>query len=1597
MRQAREERKAERLEDLFARLGAETDLRRFAEALLSRAPAEDLAPYAPGDLAAVVGEAWERLQTRRLGRPRVHVADAPAGEGALESVTIVEVLNDNMPFLVDSVMGELTESGLTVRLVLHPILTVRRDASGTLLALAGTGPAHDGESRESLIHIHVGRIAAEGERAGLARRLEATLADVRAAVADWRSMIARIDRLIADFRTNPPPLPLDEADEAVQFLQWLRDDNFTFLGLREYVYRDAEGGRLERGGEPGLGILRNPELRVLRRGSEAVNDSAEMKDFLKSTRALVVTKANIRSRVHRRVHTDHVGVKLYDAEGRLSGELRIIGLFTSTAYTRSTRTIPYVRQKVDRTVAQAGFDPTSHSGKALLNVLESYPRDELFQIDDRTLYDFALQILALDEHPRVRVLARRDTFDRFVSVLVYVPRDRYSTEVRIRIGEHLEKAFSGRVAAWQPAFPEGSLARVHFIVGRYAGRTPSVTQDELETAVTGIVRTWTDALQSAIGATPGGGEELFPRYRGAFGAAYREAYPAATALADIRILERLQDGRRIAIDVFRRSGDPAERAALKLYSLGEPVPLSDRVPVLENMGLRVIDERTYRIAPEGRPEVHLHDMTLERAGGGEVPLADGADRRLEALFMAVWYGAVENDGFNALGLSAGLGFRDIALIRAYARYLRQIGIPYALDYMAGALVREPTTAARLSALFEARFDPHAGGDRAAREAAIAAEIETALDAVSSLDDDTIIRRLLNAIRSTLRTNAFRIAPDGRPPETFALKLDSRAVTAMPDPKPFREIWVYGPRVEGIHMRFGKVARGGLRWSDRPQDFRTEVLGLVKAQQVKNAVIVPAGAKGGFVPKRLKPHMARDAWLAEGTEAYRVFVSTLLSVTDNLSPAGEVLPPDLVVRHEGDDPYLVVAADKGTATFSDTANAIALEQGFWLGDAFASGGSAGYDHKKMAITARGAFEAVKRHFREMDRNILAEPFTVAGVGDMSGDVFGNGMLLARTTRLVAAFDHRDIFIDPDPDPETSWAERKRLFDLPRSSWADYDPAKLSRGGGVHSRSLKAIELSAEARALLGLAEERPTPQAVMRAILKLDVDLLWFGGIGTYVRAASETDAAVGDRANDPIRVTAEELRAKVIGEGANLGVTQAGRIAYARRGGRCNSDAIDNSGGVNSSDQEVNIKIALGQAVRSGRLDLPDRNALLAAMTDEVAGLVLANNESQTLSISLTARRGLEDFGYQRRLMQSLEKAGQLNRAVEGLPDDAELARREKAREPLTRPEIGVLLAYAKMTLKEALIESGVPDDGFLASELAAYFPSRMRADFADEIRAHRLRREIVTTRLANAMIDQGGATLVTRISDQTGADAPAVARAFLAARVAFALDGLDQAVGLLDNRVRGALQLDLYGAAQDLLLGAMVWFLRNVDLGAGVGAVAERFRPGIEALAPQLPALLPKPLAETARRRSDALAGEGVPEDLARRVGHLAAEAAIPDIVLVSERARIGLEPAAAAYFGVAGRFRIGRLLEQSRAIPIVDYYEALALDRARGQLADAHRSIAVMAMGDGQGLDGWLAHRTAEVERTLAAVEEITGAETPTVSRFAVAAGLVADLAKA
>ena len=1561
-------------------------LETFATLLFSRVAPEDLVSHEPRELSALAASAWEFLSTRTAGKPKIRITQPPqSASQALRTSSIIEIANDDMPFLVDSVMGELAEREIGVRLVAHPVIAATRDAAGKLTAFGVPGPGVPGV-RESFIHVHVDR-----------------LADVRRVVEDWKPMLARVREIIADLKLNPPPIPVDEIAEAIQFLEWLVSNNFTLMGVRDYVLTDDERDYAPLS-DGNLGLLRAHDFHILRRGNDLAAITPEVMEFLREPKVLIIAKANVRSRVHRQVYMDYIGVKRYSPDGRLTGEFRIVGLFTSTAYTHQARTIPYLRRKVDRVLTRAGFAPEGHLGKALVNVLETYPRDELFQIDDNLLYEFAQAILYLDERPRVRVLARPDRFRRFMSVLVFVPRERYDSNAHLGIGKYLVDTYQGRLSAFYPHYTEGPLVRIHYIIGRSAPDTPDIPRATLERAVTEIVRTWMDKFDSAISTAhgPARAYEIRNRYRNAFSAAYREAYPPDIAVADIKTIEGLTAERPLAVDFHRHQREDEGVAALKVWSFDKPIPLSERVPVLENMGFRIVDEHTYHVTPSSGPgtDLWLHDMMLEVATGTTPDLA-ALKAPLEIAFVMVMRGLAENDGYNALVQTAGLGWRDIALVRAMSRYLRQIRVPFSQDYMWATLVKHAAISEKIVALFHARFstvDDLSPAARDDQEKNILGEIETALQNVASLDEDRILRRFVNAVTSALRTNFYQLDHDGRPRQTIAIKFDCKALDGMPLPRPLYEIFVYSPRVEGIHLRFGKVARGGIRWSDRPQDFRTEILGLVKAQQVKNAVIVPVGAKGGFVPKKLPVGGTRDAIQAEGIAAYKIFISTLLQLTDNLDQE-KLIPPRNVVRHDSDDPYLVVAADKGTATFSDIANSLSQEHHFWLDDAFASGGSAGYDHKKMGITARGAWESVKRHFREMDVDIGNTPFTIVGVGDMSGDVFGNGMLREDTIKLVAAFDHRDIFIDPDPDTLKSFAERQRMFDLPRSSWQDYNKKLISSGGGVYPRSLKEIDLSPQAQKVLDFHKAKATPAEVMSAILKAPADLLYFGGIGTYIRASSENDDAAGDRANDAIRITGSDLRCRVIGEGANLGMTQKGRIEAALKAVRLNTDAIDNSAGVNTSDVEVNIKIALSRPERSGRLSRPERDKFLAEMTEDVGHLVLRNNYQQTLALSLAQRHGMDDLGFEQRLMQTLEARSRLDRAVEFLPDDNELAERRRRSQPLTRPELAVLLAYAKLSLYEDLLTSDVPDDLYLAREVFRYFPPLIAQKYPDALEHHRLRREIIATQLCNSMINRGGPSLIVRIADQTGATPDRIATAFAAVRNSYDMIMLNTAIDGRDNKIPGDMQLSLYAAVQDLLLDRLVWFLRNVDMSGGLAGVIDRYHAGIAEVAAALDKVLPEDLLKARADRADQLGKSGIAEPLARRMADLPVLAFAPDIVLVADRTGQPVNDVAATYFASGAYFRLDRVIAAAREIRVTDYFDRLALDRSLNSIEDAQRRLTADMMATGASgnaaVEFWIRTRAAEVERIRLAVHEIAGSGL-TLSKLAVAASMLGDLVK-
>ena len=1573
------DRRAELLARAAEHQSTEPGFARFLRAAIEATDPEDLAPRPAAELEATFRAAYGRLGKRELASHNIYVI-APEKPGDPE---IVEVFSADMPFIVDSVLAAIRARGGVVRLIAHPI--VQFDPA-TYRVLDVPLP---GSRLESFLHIEIDPLADVVQRELLHGEIDDTLTDVGRAVAGWRPMLERVRAVEAEWHAHAPKAPPADIAEAMHFLEWLSDHNFTFLGMRAYR---LEGDGLVPLPDSGLGVLEDPKVMFLRAGATYVEMTGQHRAFLAEPAPLLVTKANIRSRVHRRAYMDYVGVKLYDAEGAIAGELRIVGLFTSLSLNTPNIDVPLIRRKITEVLKRAGHDPQSHAGKALMAALDSFPRDELFQIEIELLFEFATIMAGLVDRPRVRVLSRIDRFGNFVSVFVYVPRDRYDSDARARIGTFLAEIYDGRVSAFYPSFPEGELVRVHFIIGRNGGVTPTPEPQVLEDGVTDRIRTFGDRLV-ATAADP----VAIADYLEAFAGDYQAVHTAEAALEDIGIIRMLPDERALALRLGAREGRPAN-LGLKVYHRGSPIALSDRVPMLENFGFRVIDEDTFTVAPTRGAEAYLHDMMLE----ADVPV-DPTDRvrgaEIERAILAVWRGEAESDGLNRLALTAGLGWEDVEILRALTRYLKQVGIPYSREYLNGVMARHADVSAALVALFHAQNHPHFADQRDLAIEAARQTIAAAIEATSSLDEDRILRRYLNLTEAVVRTNAYQRDSVGARRPALALKFDCSKIDALPEPKPYREIFVYSPRVEGLHLRFGPIARGGLRWSDRPEDFRTEVLGLVKAQQVKNAIIVPVGAKGAFVPKQTPAGADRETVMREGTSCYKIFVSTLLDVTDNIEGDAIVPPPD-VLRRDGDDAYLVVAADKGTASFSDTANAIATDRDFWLGDAFASGGSAGYDHKKMGITARGGWEAVKRHFREIDRDIQTTPFTVAGVGDMSGDVFGNGMLLSPELRLVAAFDHRDIFIDPEPDAAVSLAERQRLFELPRSSWQDYNAELLSKGGGIYPRSLKTVPLYAEARKLLGLGSDAVTPADVMRAILRAEVDLLWFGGIGTYVKSGDETDAQAGDKANDAVRINGADIRALVVGEGANLGVTQLGRVEYALKGGRINTDAIDNSAGVNSSDLEVNIKIAMGALTRTGQLTTQVRNEFLASMTEQVAALCLRNNYLQTLALSVEQQRGASAFAEHVALIEALEDKGELSRKVEFLPDEIGLRHRAQAGRGLTRPELAVLLAYAKNDANAALLASGVPDDPYLGKELYRYFPERLTETFEDTVTHHRLRREVIATVLANAMINRGGPGFVNEMVSASSASPGQVAGAYAVARDVYGTTELNRELEALDGQLASAVQLSLFAEVQALLKRETLWFLRNGRFERGLGPLVERYRKGVEDMQAALGKVAAPWVEAAIAERAVRLEAAGVGREMARRFAELPMLTLATDVILVAEKAVVPVRDAAAGFFGVLDVFGLGRVIDEGSAIVLSDKFDRMALDRALANLMRAQRDLTVDALAGGKGdvaqrVATWRDGQADAIARVADAVRDLTEGEM-TVSRLSVAAGLLGDLVR-
>ncbi|MGW1677960.1 NAD-glutamate dehydrogenase [Saccharopolyspora sp. NPDC002376] len=1604
------------------------ELAELLRAYYRHVPAEELVDDEPADLVGALRSHHRLAASRVAGRPLVQIFNPDrANDGWQSQATVVQIVTDDSPYLVDSVIAELGRDGAEVQRIIHPIIAVRRDLAGELQGvLPGADPAAPPADAmcESWMFVEVGRVTDEERLDAIKHHLTDVLNDVREVVEDTERMHAAARALADELEKTPPPLSAAEVHDGASLLRWLANGHFTFLGYRHYELVDDNGS------DPALQAVLASGLGVLRGDNVAARSLATWPDGRASALSpdlLVLTQASEPSTVHRPVHPFYVGVKTFDESGSVTGEHRFLGLFTTTALHENVLDIPFIERRVHDVIHRAGFPLESYSGQRMLEEIQNYPRAELFSTDSDTLQETITGVLALAERRKLKPFLRRDPYGRFYSVLVYLPRDRYTTSSRLAMQEVLLAELGGTSLEYSTRVGESTLARVAFVVHTDPENQVEPDLARIQRRLEEAIHTWDDRMVEEVDAEQSGASrdghvarslseamsQLGQRYAASFPEAYKEDFTAAEGLTDLRRLESLSGPNDLKMSFYVPRDSSGGQRRFKIY-VGGRVTLSRVLPVLQSMGVEVVDERPYEISIDGADRQYwIYDFGLrldpELLSAVDSRWLDTLRERFEDAFRASWLGAAEVDRFNALVLQAGLTWRQASVLRAYAKYLRQVGIAYSQDYIEDAILAHRTTTTTLVRLFEARFDPAlAGEDRESREADLVDEVTKLIDEVTSLDADKILRNYLSLIRATLRTNYFSADP-GRERPYLAFKLEPKEIPGLPEPRPQFEIFVYSPWVEGVHLRYGSVARGGLRWSDRREDFRTEILGLVKAQAVKNAVIVPVGAKGGFVVKRPPvaigdPAADRKATLDEGIACYRMFISGLLDLTDNLV-GGEVTPPSDVVRHDGDDSYLVVAADKGTASFSDIANDVAKSYGFWLGDAFASGGSVGYDHKAMGITARGAWESVKRHFRELDVDTQSQDFTVVGIGDMAGDVFGNGMLLSEHIRLVAAFNHMHVFIDPDPNSEVSFAERRRLFELPRSTWDDYDRSKISAGGGVWSRSLKSIPLNPQIRQALGIDDSvrQLAPAELIKKILQAPTDLLWNGGIGTYVKAASETHAAVGDKANDAVRVNGGDLRVQVVGEGGNLGMTQLGRIEFARAGGKVNTDALDNSAGVDCSDHEVNIKILLDHLVADGKLTGEQRNELLADMTDEVGQLVLSDNHQQNAVLGISRSHAGPMLSVHARQVAALEKNAGLDRKLESLPTAKEFREREKNGEGLSSPELATLMAHVKLSLKRDVLASGLPDTEAFSSRLPEYFPKPLQERYGDAIASHPLRREIITTLLVNEMVDGGGVSFAYRLAEELSASTTDAVRAFAVVTSVYDLHSLWQQIDQMGRSVPSSVADELVLESRRLLDRAARWMLNNRPQPLAIGAEITRFKPVVEELSGSVRGLLRGRAAEGSNELIERWMAAGVPAELAERVGTLLDSFALLDIREVAELAErdagVSAErsprESADLYYELAEHLDVERMLLAVNELERGNRWHSLARLALRDDLYATLRAITIDVLrtsdpGDDaeQKIAHWESANESRLARANSSLEQIVSSGRLDLATLSVAA---------
>lgn len=1600
----------ERLAEEFSKKIAKAEAGKISEFVkqhYAHIPLEELLSRRFSDTYGAALAAWQFLQNRSAEETPVSVFNPELESDGWQSThTVVFILHPNIPFLIDSLRIAVNQQEIGTHSIQHSILKMERDKTGKLKELTPPKKGQPPSDYEAFIVLEIDRHSNPEDLRKLEETLQTVLHEVRIAVADFPRVTYKVNDSIEELDATTAGISSAQKDEAKAFLKWLARDHFTFLGYDEYDFvKDKSGMTVNRVANSELGILRvnneRPERVQLNKLPKRTRNEMTCAENI-----LIFAKSAQRSRVHRPAYPDYIAVKKFNKKGEVVGERRFLGLYTSRAYNERPDEIPLLRRKCENVIKRSGFLREDYAGKELEQILTLYPRDELFQIGEGELLKVAKNILYIQERRRIELFMREDVYGQFVTCLAFFPRDIYNTELRLKVEQVLMDRLEAEDIEFVTHFSESVLARVQFTI-----RVPQVENRTLPIAairetVIEMAQSWRDGLSGALIEACGEeqGNELYRCWAGGFPASYTDMFSPRRAAIDLEHISAASTDNDLTMSFYRALEEDESTLHFKLFYPDQPLPLSDVMPIFDNLGFRVLGEHPFEVTDRNNKTVWIHDFTLHAHGGTVVDI-HRIRPIFEELFHRVWYGEAENDAFNRMLITSYMSWREIALLRTFARYMRQIRFSNSQTFISNTLVNHVGLTRLLLEYFEVRFNPdrfQSEGKCQAAQQKLEIEFNAGLEEVANLSEDRVLRLYLELMQATLRTNYYQLNEAGGPKPYISVKFDPSRIPDMPLPLPVYEIFVYSPRVEGVHLRGGKVARGGLRWSDRFEDYRTEVLGLVKAQQVKNAVIVPVGAKGGFVAKRLPDSSDREAFQAEGIAAYKTFIRGLLDITDNLVDSG-IQPPERVVRHDSDDHYLVVAADKGTATFSDIANGLAAEYGFWMGDAFASGGSNGYDHKKMGITASGAWVSVERHFREVGINPAEDEFTAIGIGDMAGDVFGNGLLSSEKTKLVAAFNHIHIFVDPSPDSAKSYKERKRLFEKPRSAWTDYDEKLISKGGGVFNRNAKSIPISPEMKKLLGTNSDRMPPNMLISQILKAQVDLLWVGGIGTYVKGSGESHGDVGDKANDGVRINGGDLRCAIVGEGGNLGMTQLGRIDYALNGGRLNTDFIDNSGGVDCSDHEVNMKILLNRCVAMGDLTAKKRNIMLEDMTDDVAALVLKNNYRQTQAISIAnedAAARLEEY---RRLMNTFESEGKLNRALEFLPDDEALTERKLNKQGLTRPELAVMIAYVKGDLKQTLIDSNLPDDPILAREMYKIFPRDLTQNFSKELGEHQLRREIIATQIANDMVNHMGITFVERLNQSTGADAPTIALAWLITRDVFRIDSWWDRIEDLDFHVPAQLQIELMGDLMRLMRRSVQWLLRNRRAELSIDGHMERFADSVWAMTSGLPDYLAGQARTDWGKRNKALEKAGLPADLASVMAGTGYLYSSLGIIEAQKATGMPLKTVANLYYELGDLLDLNWFGATIASLKPASHWQALARESFREDLGWQQRALTTGVLNHADKpkdvpacVESWMQRHDHMIDRWKSMLVELKGVREPEYAMFSVALRELLDLAQ-